>query len=194
MQRVLSEGKVALPDVEAYAVASGPGSFTGVRVGLTTVKGLAEVYGRGIAAVSRLEAIGSEAGGAGEWIASVVDASRGEIYAGLYRRENGRVCLEGEECVLRAEEFVEVVAGAIPGGGVLWVSPDAGLISGAAWWVARERAGDRLQAVRAVFAPRIGRIGYQRAREGKLVDALGLDANYIRRSDAERFWKGGGAP
>jgi hypothetical protein len=47
--------------------------------------------------------------------------------------------------------------------------------------------------VSPVLAPRIGKIGYQLAREGRLIDALALDANYVRRSDAELFWKGGSA-
>lgn len=187
IQKVLAQGSAALADVEVYAVAAGPGSFTGLRVGLTTVKALAEIYGRGIAAVSRLEAIASEAGG-GEWIAAMVNGSRGEVYAGLYRGEEGRVVLQGEESVLPVAEFVEAVRRAIPGGGVCWATPDKDLVLGAPWWVERELAGDQLEVVTAVLAPRIGQIGHLQAQEGKLVDALALDANYIRRSDAERSW------
>jgi hypothetical protein len=47
--------------------------------------------------------------------------------------------------------------------------------------------------VSPILAPRIGKIGYQLARESRLIDALALDANYVRRSDAELFWKGGSA-
>src|ERR1700740_3445388 len=59
IQRVLDGTGTLLPDVDAYAVAGGPGSFTGVRIGLTTAKAWAEVYGRKIAAISRLETLGT---------------------------------------------------------------------------------------------------------------------------------------
>jgi hypothetical protein len=50
-----------------------------------------------------------------------------------------------------------------------------------------------VQIVSAIFAPVIGRIAYQRVLENRVTDALRLDANYVRRSDAEIFWKGGAA-
>ncbi|MBZ5700526.1 MAG: tRNA (adenosine(37)-N6)-threonylcarbamoyltransferase complex dimerization subunit type 1 TsaB [Acidobacteriia bacterium] len=188
IQRVLTQGGVSLVDVEVYAVSAGPGSFTGLRIGLTTVKALAELYSRRVAAVSRLEAIASEASG-GEWIAALVNGRRGEVYAGVYRREGERVVLQGEESVAPVAEFVKSVQRAIPGGGVCWATPDQELVVGTAWWAEREAAGDRVEEVTAVLAPRIGQIGYVQAQAGKLVDVLALDANYIRRSDAERSWK-----
>jgi hypothetical protein len=57
-------------------------------------------------------------------------------------------------------------------------------------WTAREKAGEKIQKSSTVLAPIIGKIGYERAQEGRLVDALSLDADYVRRSDAEIFWKG----
>jgi tRNA threonylcarbamoyladenosine biosynthesis protein TsaB len=188
IQRVLAQGEVVLGEVEVYVATAGPGSFTGLRVGLTTVKALAEIYGRGISAVSRLEAIASEGSG-GEWIAALVNGSRGEVYSGLYHREGARVVLQGQESVSPVREFVEAVRRKVPGEGVCWATPDKELVLGAPWWAKREQAGDRAEVVTAVLAPRIGQIGYLQARAGKLVDALALDANYIRRSDAERSWK-----
>ena len=60
--------------VDAYAAAAGPGSFTGVRVGLTTVKAWAEVYGKRVVAVSRLEALATEASEGTAWVAAFVNA------------------------------------------------------------------------------------------------------------------------
>src|ERR1700687_3048948 len=57
VERALTAASITMPDVGLYAIAAGPGSFTGVRVGLTTVKAWSEVYARPIAAVSRLEAL-----------------------------------------------------------------------------------------------------------------------------------------
>src|SRR6266536_3609697 len=68
-------------NIEAFAVVSGPGSFTGLRVGLAAVKALAEILQKPIASVSLLEAISRAAGIGGQAIA-VLDAGRGEIYVG----------------------------------------------------------------------------------------------------------------
>jgi tRNA threonylcarbamoyladenosine biosynthesis protein TsaB len=190
IERVLSLAGSGLYGVEAIAVATGPGSFTGLRVGLTTVKGLAEICGSCIVPVTRLEAISNQRSFDRDWIASLVDAGRDEFYGGLYHLENGVPAPHGEQCVLPLGEFAELVGREVPGGGVLWLSPDASRITVQPVWQERQRRGDVMEEVSSVLAPAIGRIGYARVLEGKTVDALSLDANYVRRSDAERFWKG----
>lgn len=194
VQGMLRAESLGWKDIEIIAAATGPGSFTGLRVGLTTVKALAEVYERKIAAVSRLEALASMSSSEGEWIAAVVEGGRGEIYGALYHRNGSGLSLEGEEYVLEAGEFLSRIASAVPAGGVVWCTPDRERISSLDGWAGREALGDKLESTSVALAPAVGRIGCARARAGKLVDALTLDANYIRRSDAERFWKGGARP
>src|SRR5229473_5341252 len=70
-------------DIGGLAVVSGPGSFTGVRVGLAAIKALAEVLQKPIAAVSLLEAVVVASGSQGR-VTAVMDAGRGEVYAGEY--------------------------------------------------------------------------------------------------------------
>src|SRR5437016_9078750 len=70
-------------DIDAFAVASGPGSFTGLRVGLAAIKALAEILGKPIAAVSLLEAVAVASGARGK-VMAVLDAGRGELYVGEY--------------------------------------------------------------------------------------------------------------
>src|SRR5712692_10509918 len=79
---LLGRRGLKLPDIEGYAAASGPGSFTGVRVGLTAAKGLAEAHGKRVVPVSNLLALAY--GGRGELRAVLVDARRGEIYGAVY--------------------------------------------------------------------------------------------------------------
>lgn len=189
MQRCLEEARSSFEAVDAFAVASGPGSFTGLRIGLTTVKGFAETLGRPIAAVSRLLALATIASASREWVASVVDASRGEVFGALYERREGLLVRRGDECVCSAGEFLASVGEAALQSGVLWATLDPEVITQALGWASRSRMGDEIEVVSSVLAPAIGRIGYQKFLHGELVDALHLDANYIRRSDAERFWK-----
>src|ERR1700741_4996288 len=80
---LLSKHGIQKTEIGAFAVASGPGSFTGLRVGLAAVKALAEILGKPIAAVSRLEAV-ARSGQARARVVAALDAGRSEIYAGVY--------------------------------------------------------------------------------------------------------------
>lgn len=190
---LLKSAGLPMSDVEGYAVAAGPGSFTGLRVGLTTVKGWAEVYGKPIAAVSRLEAMGLQAGGKTPFMAVFTDARRGQVFGAVYRREDRGLTRVGEEMVIAPGKFVEAAAEMAGGDKISWVSIDAVHVLSEAAWKEREKKGEKVEQVSATLAPMIGRIGTRLLREGKATDAMGLDANYVRRSDAELFWTGGSA-
>ena len=194
VDEVLAKAGMRIADVDAYAVAAGPGSFTGVRVGLTTVKAWAEVYGKPAAAVSRLEAIAVQTTGAAKYIAAFADAQRGQVFGAVYEKEEGnRLTAVGEEMVIAPGKFVEAAAELSHGEKISWVSTDAALLNREAVWKEREKRGEAIEQVSATLAPVIARIGLKRLKEGRATDALGLDANYVRRSDAEIFWKGGAA-
>ena len=77
----------AKSDIDGIAVVDGPGSFTGLRVGLSTVKALCEVLGKPLAAVSMLEALAVTYGEEGQQITAVLDAGRGELYVGEYQHQ-----------------------------------------------------------------------------------------------------------
>lgn len=188
---ILRESRVSMEQVEVYAVATGPGSFTGVRVGLTTVKAWGEVYRRRIAAVSRLEAVAAQAEAhvTDELVAASTDAQRGQIFGALYRNKEGKLEPVEEEQVIAPGEFVGWVAKRSGEERVTWVSTDPERITGEEAWVAHEKRGEKIERVSPILAPMIGRIGYRMAKENRLIDALQLDANYVRRSDADVFWK-----
>jgi tRNA threonylcarbamoyladenosine biosynthesis protein TsaB len=190
VNEVLQRGGVLMNDVDGYAVAAGPGSFTGVRVGLTTVKAWAEVYGKAVAAISRLEGIAAQVGGPAEYVAAFVDAQRGQVFGAVYQTEGEGLARVGEEMVIAPGKFVEEVARMTHGKRAAWASPDAGLAANEPAWREREKRGEMIEQVSFPLAAVIGRIGVKRLREGKTTDALGLDANYVRRSDAEIFWQG----
>ncbi len=191
VEEVLKGAGQGISQVEAYAVAAGPGSFTGVRVGLTTVKAWAEVYGKPVAAVSRLEAIGVQATGATKYVAAFADAQRGQVFGAVYQREGNRLRRLGEEMVIAPGRFVEAAVELCHPGKISWVSTDPAAVWEEAAWKEREKHGEVIEQVSAVLAPMIGRIGFRQLKEGRATDALGLDANYVRRSDAEILWKGG---
>jgi tRNA threonylcarbamoyl adenosine modification protein YeaZ len=189
----LGGGGVSMRDVDAYAVAAGPGSFTGVRVGLTTVKAWAEVYGKRIAPISRLEAMAAEAGPGTPWVAAFANAHRGQVYGAVYQRAGMSLVRLGEEMVIAPGRFVEAAVEQATNEGISWVSTDAECVAGEGAWKARGNRGEKIESVSPVRAPMIARLGLAALAEARFTDALALDANYVRRSDAEIFWKGNAA-
>ena len=188
--RLLQACGLTIEQVDVYVVATGPGSFTGVRVGLTTVKAWSEVYLRPIAAVSRLEAVADQTEPTAGLVAAFTDAHREQIFGALYRRKDRKLELVEEEMVIDPGKFVEWVAEKAGEQPVVWYSTDPDRLTHQGEWVARDKMGEKLQTVSSILAPAIGKIGFTIAKEGRLIDAVRLDANYVRRSDAEIFWKG----
>jgi tRNA threonylcarbamoyladenosine biosynthesis protein TsaB len=181
----------AMSDIEVFAAVTGPGSFTGVRVGLTTIKAWSEVYGAPIVGVSRLEAIASQANGTDKYVAAFVDAHRAQVFGGLFRRGDSSLQLVDEEVVISPEGFVQFVAERAGREKVAWISLDPEKVSLLDFWPAHANAGETIQTADSVLAPFIGRFALRKAQQGQFTDALKLDAGYVRRSDAEIFWKGG---
>src|SRR5947208_210582 len=87
-------------------------------------------------------------------------------------------------------ECLEACAETARGERISWVSTDAECVFSEGAWKAREMRGERVESVSSVRAPMIGRLGLAALAQGRFTDALALDANYVRRSDAEIFWKG----
>jgi tRNA threonylcarbamoyladenosine biosynthesis protein TsaB len=168
--------------LDAYAAASGPGSFTGLRVGLSTVKALAEVTRKPIAAVSRLEAL-AWAGATDGRVIAALDAMRGEVYVGEYVICRNAVPRLLREVLMPVQEFAaEAQLGECP----CIITPDEFIAS-----LLRARQLE----VRLVPAPQgdvIARVGALKIAAGLGTLPEALEANYIRRSDAEIFSKGSG--
>jgi tRNA threonylcarbamoyladenosine biosynthesis protein TsaB len=190
VRECLASSGLQMEQVDAYAPAAGPGSFTGVRVGLTSVKAWAEVYGKRIVAVSRLEALAAEASEGTAWVAAFFNAQRGQVFGAVYQRTGAGLTRAGDEMVIAPGRFIEASAELAQGEKISWVSMDPECVSAEEAWKAREMRGERIERVSTVRAPMIGRIGLAALAKGRSTDALALDANYVRRSDAEIFWKG----
>lgn len=168
---LLTKHKLPKEDVDAFAVVSGPGSFTGLRVGLAAIKALAEILKKPIAAVSLLEAVAVAAGSDGRILAAL-DAGRSEIYCAEYEVAGSRAKLIDQE-LLTTGEFVAAAANR------KLVTTDAKIAD-----LARENHVSVTQ-IASPNAEAIARIGFQKIEQSETVSPEALDANYIRRSDAE---------
>ena len=156
--------------IDGFAVVSGPGSFTGLRIGLAAVKAMAEVLEKPIAAVSLLEAVAS-AGDAGGRVVAALDAGRTEVYAGEY---------EIDGAAKRISESLITQAGLIMvAGSHLVITPDGKLADAA------RTAGLRVEQIRRPGSDAVAKLGWKKILSGDIVSPEMLDANYIRRMDGE---------
>jgi tRNA threonylcarbamoyladenosine biosynthesis protein TsaB len=199
LAKLLQKHGFAGKDLGGFAVASGPGSFTGLRVGLSAVKGLAEVLDKPIATVSILQAVADElfgmAGSANNPVCRVViDASRGEVFLGEYECLHPIAPLHPfapkmlSESLLSLSELADLVNQLGYSG--QFVTPDAQIIE-----ALRPIVSDPFRSYFALVSrptsENITRVGLRKLHASETVSVEALDANYIRRSDAELFFKGG---
>ncbi len=158
-------------DISGFVVATGPGSFTGLRVGLAAVKGLAEALQKPIAAVSRLEALARSRSLTGSVLAAL-DAGRRQAFVGEYDLTAGSaICMK--EHLLKWEELAASAAGRTI------VTPDEALSE------VLHSSYSSVMKIEHARADAIARIGWKKLSAGETSDVAALEANYIRRTDAE---------
>jgi tRNA threonylcarbamoyladenosine biosynthesis protein TsaB len=172
---MLGQHGLSKRDIDGFAVTSGPGSFTGLRVGLAATKALAEILRKPIVAVSLLEAVARAAeilDLAGNQMIAALDAGRGEVYVGRLRIEDGRMSYIDHELTTPTQ-----ILSAASGEQV--VTPDKKLAE------LFSNSNLKTTLVRRPGADSIARLGYEKIQAGNTVAPEILDALYIRRSDAE---------
>lgn len=166
---LLQRAGLVLRDVGAMVVVNGPGSFTGVRVGLSAAKGLAEAAALPILAVSRLEVLAAKAGVS----SSALDAHRSEVFLRLGGADR---------------DPVELLAGLPNLGETINVPIEVGVCDGAATALIESAwPAVRMVHVPAPTAADALRLAAPRVQAGEFVDPMLLDGHYLRRSDAEIF-------
>jgi len=173
-----------LPAVEGYAVGLGPGSFTGLRIGLATWKGLAYANQRPLAGASSLAAMALAAAPAapeGAVLIPLLDARKGEVYAGFYRAEPGLVRAVEPEAALSPEALLARVA-FLPGTALAFgegYAAFAGALEGRLPRLTTAIDTPPAAAVAALSAARLLGAGFDRQ------SLFGLEPHYVRKSEAE---------
>lgn len=190
---LLASHRLSLADVDVFAVATGPGSFTGLRIGIAAVQGLAFALGKLVVAVSALEALATavaaeDPGGhpVGVWM----DARRHEVFSAAFQPERGH-----DDSVLPSLGCLEEAAVGLPAltldrwcqmpwfSALRWVGDGTAvyrqLLAG------RLVSGAASSAQAPAIAPWVGRIGARRAAAGQAVHPHAIQPIYVRRPDVE---------
>jgi tRNA threonylcarbamoyladenosine biosynthesis protein TsaB len=158
-------------EIDAFVVVSGPGSFTGLRVGLAAIKALAETLRKPIVPVSLLEVVALAAGKQGRVLA-VLDAGRAELYAGEYEIVDDALLVHArliQEKLVRKDDVAQFTQAAAIS------TPDPSLAA------KLRESGLAVFQVEAVMPQMIAALGWRKLLAGSVVSPEQLDANYIRR-------------
>lgn len=170
-----------IKDVEAFAAAAGPGSFTGIRIGLSAVKALALASGRPAVAVSTLEALALKgAAFQARLVAPMLDAKKNELYAALFEVSSK----SRRELLPQAAYDPDAFFSRLPSGRVIhFVGNGVRLYERKLLGYMRDKA--RLLDRSDFLAAEVGRLGYRKLLAGELTNAAGLAPVYLRKSQAE---------
>jgi len=184
VDRVMKDTGLTIAELGGFSVAIGPGSFTGLRIGLAAIKGLALATGKPVAAVPTLLALAGNLPYAAHPVCPLLDARKGEVYAALYRLDEGLPKQVMAESVLPLAMLAERV-------------PDRTIFTGEASHLFRTDI-EKLFGDRALFASlsallpssaTIAEIGLSLIRNNRLADPDTLTPMYIRRPEAEVAWE-----
>ena len=181
---------LSVSEIDLFAIASGPGSFTGLRIGIATIQGLALTSGRRIVAVSALEALAESAAIApATWVAAWMDARRQEVFTALYRISDA-VAFSPERLIEEEEPVVGRPAATL----TRWMSRirDENVIfagDGAVQYAdaisSCASVGWRILPQVPLLAGTIGLMAAARAKHGDTIDPAAVHPLYVRRPDAE---------
>lgn len=189
LDKLLKKAKLSINKIDALAISIGPGSFTGLRIGVSTIKAISIAKNKKILAVPSLDVLAynglnKERGlpaGRQEYICPVIDARKNKIYAALYRKDKGRLKKQTKDLLISPEDLVKIIK-----------KPT--LFLGDALKVYKEAIGHGAIADKAIFAeeklwfPRaefVALLGEQLAKKKKFTNPLDLVPLYLHKRDCQ---------
>ncbi|MCQ9208532.1 MAG: tRNA (adenosine(37)-N6)-threonylcarbamoyltransferase complex dimerization subunit type 1 TsaB [Omnitrophica bacterium] len=121
IDKILNRAKVPLKKLDGFCVSKGPGSFTGLRIGITTIKGLAFTLGKPVVAIPSLDILAQNTKkikakknkGELSWVCPIVDAKQNKVYTCLYQRQNGKLKRKSAYSLLSLEDLLKQLKGEI---------------------------------------------------------------------------------
>jgi tRNA threonylcarbamoyladenosine biosynthesis protein TsaB len=180
IEETLDRAGLEIGEIDLLAVSIGPGSFTGLRIGLSTAKGLAMATGAAVVGVPTLEALALAAGQRSGVVCPVLDARKGEVYAGTFRSHAGTVLRVADDAVVDPRRLARTLERPCT------LVGDAVEPYRAVW---EEELGDAVELVPFdEIAPRgslVARLGARRFEDQGGADLTRLEPQYCRKSEAE---------
>lgn len=171
---------IELGRIDGYAVTRGPGSFTGLRIGISTAIGLSQASGKPLAGVSTLHTLAAQATAPSQSVCSMIDARRGEVYFSLFKRAKHHLKTQLPEQVSKVQDAIETIDG-----------PCIFVGSGAAHYRAEisDRMGEAAQFAseinNIIRAATVAALAQEQLMRGETDDVMHFTPTYLRKSDAQ---------
>lgn len=186
IDNLLTSTDLSIEDIDGFVVSKGPGSFTGLRIGMATIKGLAQPTGKPFVSISTLDALANNLFFSTGVICPIMDALRGNVYTNFYKVCNGSLEALGESEILSIEELINKLKN--------YNEPIHFIGDGT--YKFKETLAENLN--NAYFAPThlnlvkassLGEIGLRRLKNGEKEDVFTSAPIYLRPSQAEREYE-----
>ncbi|SCG81967.1 peptidase M22 glycoprotease [Proteiniborus sp. DW1] len=184
IKEVLSSLSLKPEDIDIFAVAKGPGSFTGLRIGVATVNGLAQSVNKKVIGVPTLDALAFNLPYCEGIVVPIMDARRDRVFTGIYKWTNGNLHIIKEQAALEVKELIDI----------LKERPEKIVLVGDGTLVYRDVFSEAL-GEKAIFAPRsanmarassVAELAMAKALQGKVESYFELVPDYLRESQAQR--------
>ena len=180
VQKVLDMSGLTLSEIDGFAVGRGPGSFTGLRIGISTIKALAVATKKPVVGVSNLDALAVQAAISSNMVCPLMDARKGEVYFSRYRYENGNLQKIVPVQVSTLDEVLSAINTAC-----VFIGEGARLYQKKIIEKVGPYAAFALPIQNTIRASTIGQLSMSRFKQENTDDVARLAPEYIRKSDAE---------
>lgn len=191
VKEVLEEGGITPKDLDGIAVSMGPGSFTGLRIGMATAKTLGQVLNKPVIGVPTLDALANNLFGVSGIICPILDAKKNQVYSAFYQMEEGKLGLQTEYMAIGVEEVCAKIRTQVSlnGGKVTFLGDGVPVFKE----LILQELGDVAQFANDINSlPRgasIAQLGHAYLAQGKTDSYISLQPLYIRQSEAELNWE-----
>ena len=180
IDELLNRTGVAVEEIDAFAAVVGPGAFTGLRVGVSTAKGLAQATGKPTIAISSLQTLAMQAPDAGRPVCTMLDARKGEVYSGMYQWRNGFPEPMSNELVAPPEVILNAISG-----NTVFIGDGCRVYRTLIVRHCADRAQFVPWAINPLRASAAAMLAHDHFVNGEVVSPLELAPKYIRLSEAE---------
>ena len=180
IDRALKNVGLKIEEMNGFAISIGPGSFTGLRIGLSTLKGLSFATGRPLASVPSLDALAYLSLYCQYPVVTMLDAKKNQVYAAIYDTKDGELKRQSEYLVLDVEDLVKKISEK-----TLFVGPGAKLYRKKLIELLKDKAYFSLAEQSLPSGATIAFLGSKKLISGQLEDIVTLEPLYLRKSEAE---------
>lgn len=187
IKEILTACDLDLEDIDVYAVAKGPGSFTGLRIGIATIKSLAHATDKPVVGIPTLEALAFNIPYCQGIIVPMMDARRDRVYTGIYKWQNGNLCVIEKPTTLDVDKLIDK----------LLERNESIVFNGDGTLVYKDKILSQLKD-KALFAPKsvnmaraasIAELAMNKAKAGELENYMELVPDYMKKSQAQREYE-----